>query len=203
MSSSISAKQSVDESICVERKIKPRTIDLLKLSPGLQQRGLQPRRVAPPSASLSVFWPCSVGPGGGRGRAVEELVNTPPQFSRLGGRDVKKKSPNGWSVSSISPLAGRSNSCCAPASDSASLGSSAGKSKLSLFLQPRCHVNVMGCKFRWKSRDEEQVCGEGLFRRSYRACLQMSKIQFARYNSPPTTDVGLWSSFYCIFMGSV
>lgn len=39
MNSSISAKEGVDESICVERKIKPRTIDPLKLHPGRRRRG--------------------------------------------------------------------------------------------------------------------------------------------------------------------
>lgn len=70
MSSSISAKEGVDESICVERKIKPRTIDPLKLHPGLQQcrfTHVEPARKTSGGALCHTDRPLAVQPRPWRG----------------------------------------------------------------------------------------------------------------------------------------
>lgn len=163
MSSSISAKEGVDESICVEQKIKPRTIDLLKLSWALARRihmhdTGKPRRVAALSVTLSIVWPCSVGPWGGRGRGGWRVSKHSPTILTAGRPEMCEKEQKrkvqmdgglfnispGWKVKlllcsciGLRP-SGRlsrkkTNSNCVRAS----------------LLGLSCHVNVMWCKFRW------------------------------------------------------
>lgn len=68
-----------------------------------------------------------------------------PTILTAGRRKMRKKEKKARRMEgcSISPLDGRSNSCRAPAPDSASLGGSAGKNKPSPCAQPYCPARAV------------------------------------------------------------
>lgn len=121
-----------------------------KLHPGRRQRGfshVEPANTASAGAPCHTLRPQAVqrrpwraGRRWGRGSRVSKHSPTiltagkPEMYEKK-----KKKKKSRWMERcSISPPAGRSNSCRAPASNSASLGGKAGENKPSLCLQPPC-----------------------------------------------------------------